>query len=261
MSEDQIHRIIEEIAADHIIPASDKQVVDLLLERFSLTDGNDRDDPFREHIAEYAQILQDPLWRGIDRDVVDEHVFQLRTEPLHPLGQLFDQIAVVVSEQDSYIDQCRFAGDVLVLRCGGQTRAQSVLNGLKAWALPDNAWVFVHDAARPCVEKDSVERLIAALQAPTIDGAILALPVTDTLKWVNSEGIVERTIDRSHCCRAQTPQVFYTDLIKKAYQQAKDEGFMATDDSQLFEKYIDEPIKAVTGDYSNIKITTQEDLA
>ena len=61
----------------------------------------------------------------------------------------FDQIAVVVSEQDSYIDQCRFAGDVLVLRCGGQTRAQSVLNGLKAWALPDDAWVFVHDAARP----------------------------------------------------------------------------------------------------------------
>ena len=72
----------------------------MLLERFSLTDGNDRDDPFREHIAEYAQILQDPLWRGIDRDVVDEHVFQLRTEPLHPLGQLFDQIAVIRDRGD-----------------------------------------------------------------------------------------------------------------------------------------------------------------
>ena len=168
----------------------------------------------------------------------------------------FDQIAVVVSEQDSYIDQCRFAGDVLVLRCGGQTRAQSVLNGLKAWALPDNAWVFVHDAARPCVEKDSVERLIAALQAPTIDGAILALPVTDTLKWVNSEGIVERTIDRSHCCRAQTPQVFRRGALIAALESARE---AVTDEASAMEMQ-GARVKIVEGSAANIKVTYVDDI-
>ena len=168
----------------------------------------------------------------------------------------FDEIAVVVSEHDSYIDQCRFAGDVIVLRCGGQTRAQSVLNGLKAWALPDNAWVFVHDAARPCVEKDSVERLIAALQAPTIDGAILALPVTDTLKWVNSEGIVERTIDRSHCCRAQTPQVFRRGALIAALESARE---AVTDEASAMEMQ-GARIKIVEGSAANIKVTYGDDI-
>ena len=60
--------------------------------------------------------------------------------------------------------------------------------------------------------------------------------------------------------QAQTPQVFTSEDIKVAYQKAKDEGYVATDDSQLFERYIDKDIKAVLGDYSNLKITTQEDL-
>ena len=155
----------------------------------------------------------------------------------------FDQIAVVVSEQDSYIDQCRFAGDVLVLRCGGQTRAQSVLNGLKAWALPDNAWVFVHDAARP-------------LQAPTIDGAILALPVTDTVKWVNSEGIIERTIDRSHCYRAQTPQVFRRGALIAALESARE---AVTDEASAMEMQ-GARVKIVEGSAANIKVTYGDDI-
>ena len=168
----------------------------------------------------------------------------------------FDEIAVVVSEHDSYIDQCRFAGDVIVLRCGGQTRAQSVLNGLKAWALPDDAWVFVHDAARPCVEKDSVERLIDALEAPEIDGAILALPVTDTLKWVNSEGIVERTIDRSHCCRAQTPQVFRRGALIAALESARE---AVTDEASAMEMQ-GARVKIVEGSAANIKVTYGDDI-
>ena len=143
-----------------------------------------------------------------------------------------------------------------MLRCGGQTRAQSVLNGLKAWALPDNAWVFVHDAARPCVEKDSVERLIDALEAPEIDGAILALPVTDTLKWVNSEGIVERTIDRSHCCRAQTPQVFRRGALIAALESARE---TVTDEASAME--IDgAQVKIVEGSAANIKVTYGDDI-
>lgn len=187
--------------------------------------------------------------------VLGKTMLEVTVNRLSEMG-FFDQIAVVVSEHDSYIDQCRFAGDVLVLRCGGQTRAQSVLNGLKAWALPDDAWVFVHDAARPCVEKDSVERLIAALQAPTIDGAILALPVTDTLKWVNSEGIVERTIDRSHCYRAQTPQVFRRGALIAALESARE---TVTDEASAME--IDgAQVKIVEGSAANIKVTYGDDI-
>lgn len=187
--------------------------------------------------------------------VLGKTMLEVTVNRLSEMG-FFDQIAVVVSEHDSYIDQCRFAGDVIVLRCGGQTRAQSVLNGLKAWALPDDAWVFVHDAARPCVEKDSVERLIAALQAPTIDGAILALPVTDTLKWVNSEGIVERTIDRSHCYRAQTPQVFRRGALIAALESARE---TVTDEASAME--IDgAQVKIVEGSAANIKVTYGDDI-
>lgn len=187
--------------------------------------------------------------------VLGKTMLEVTVNRLSEMG-FFDQIAVVVSEHDSYIDQCRFAGDVIVLRCGGQTRAQSVLNGLKAWALPDDAWVFVHDAARPCVEKDSVERLIAALQAPTIDGAILALPVTDTLKWVNSEGIVERTIDRSHCYRAQTPQVFRRGALIAALESARE---TVTDEASAME--IDgAQVKIVEGSAANIKVTYADDI-
>lgn len=187
--------------------------------------------------------------------VLGKTMLEVTVNRLSEMG-FFDQIAIVVSEHDSYIDQCRFAGDVVVLRCGGQTRAQSVLNGLKAWALPDDAWVFVHDAARPCVEKDSVERLIAALEAPEIDGAILALPVTDTLKWVNSEGIVERTIDRSHCYRAQTPQVFRRGALIAALESARE---TVTDEASAME--IDgAQVKIVEGSAANIKVTYADDI-
>ena len=69
-----------------------------------------------------------------------------------------------------------------------------------------------------------------------------------------------KTLKRETLMQAQTPQVFKSEDIKIAYQKAKDEGFVATDDSQLFERYIDKEIKVVLGDYGNLKITTQEDL-
>ena len=110
---------------------------------------------------------------------------------------LFDQIAIVVSKNDSYIDQCHFHGDVCIFHCGGETRAESVLNGLVALNPTDDDWVFVHDAARPCLDRESVERLMEAIESEAIDGAILAMPVTDTIKWVGSCGLIEKTIDRS----------------------------------------------------------------
>lgn len=169
---------------------------------------------------------------------------------------IFDRIAVVVSEKDAYIDQCGFDSAVDVYRCGGETRTQSVLNGLKALNAEPDDWVFVHDAARPCVDKDSIARLMDTIENEAVDGAILALPVTDTLKWVNDNALIEKTIDRSRCCRAQTPQVFQAQALLTALENAVEP---VTDEASAMEMQ-GARIKVVAGSAFNIKVTYPEDL-
>ena len=169
---------------------------------------------------------------------------------------IFDRIAVVVSEKDAYIDQYGFDSAVDVYRCGGETRAQSVLNGLKALNAEPDDWVFVHDAARPCVDKDSIARLMDTIENEAVDGAILALPVTDTLKWVNDNALIEKTIDRSRCCRAQTPQVFQAQALLTALENAVEP---VTDEASAMEMQ-GARIKVVAGSAFNIKVTYPEDL-
>ena len=137
---------------------------------------------------------------------------------------------------------------------GGKERQDSVYEGLQK--VKENH-VFIHDGARPYVSKKSINDLVECLK--TYDAGLLMVPCKDTIKEVK-EGIVVKTLKRETLMQAQTPQVFKSEDIKVAYQKAKDEGYVATDDSQLFERYIDKDIKAVLGDYSNLKITTQEDL-
>ena len=138
---------------------------------------------------------------------------------------------------------------------GGRERYHSVYCGLCAIATTDI--VTIHDGARPYVSKQSINDLVECLK--TYDAGLLMVPCKDTIKEVK-EGIVVKTLKRETLMQAQTPQVFKSEDIKVAYQKAKDEGYVATDDSQLFERYLDKDIKAVLGDYSNLKITTQEDL-
>lgn len=138
---------------------------------------------------------------------------------------------------------------------GGKERQDSVYEGLQK--VKENH-VFIHDGARPYVSKQSINDLVECLK--TYDAGLLMVPCKDTIKEVK-EGIVVKTLKRETLMQAQTPQVFKSEDIKVAYQKAKDEGYVATDDSQLFERYIDKDIKAVLGDYSNLKITTQEDLS
>lgn len=137
---------------------------------------------------------------------------------------------------------------------GGKERQDSVYEGLQKVT---EDYVFIHDGARPYVTKQSIDDLVECLK--TYDAGLLMVPCKDTIKEVK-EGIVVKTLKRETLMQAQTPQVFKSEDIKVAYQKAKDEGYVATDDSQLFERYIDKDIKAVLGDYSNLKITTQEDL-
>jgi len=117
--------------------------------------------------------------------------------------------------------------------------------------------VVVHDAARPLVSLELIRRVIET--AIQWGGAIAAIPVHDTLKWVDENETIQRTINRDRLWRAQTPQAFRLGILMAAYRNAREDGFEATDDAGLVE-HLGMPVKCVLGHPDNIKITTQADL-
>jgi len=140
---------------------------------------------------------------------------------------------------------------------GGATRADSVKRGLLAIRSATAEIVAVHDGVRPFVTSDEISRTVAAARS---DGAaILVAPVTDTIKQVSDEQVVQ-TLDRSSLRRALTPQCFRYDLLRDAYQQADVNDPSLTDESALVEQ-LGKPVSIVEGSARNIKITTVEDLA
>ncbi|MGD8577954.1 MAG: 2-C-methyl-D-erythritol 4-phosphate cytidylyltransferase [Lysobacterales bacterium] len=144
---------------------------------------------------------------------------------------------------------------------GGDSRAESVQNGLRhiMGEDPEAEWVLVHDAARPCLPAGLVQRLIdAALASGT--GAILAVPVHDTLKLADEEGRIERTVDRSRYWAAQTPQMFRIRQLAEQLAAALAAGESPTDEAAAMERAGVRPL-LVPGSPHNIKITGAEDLA
>ncbi len=138
---------------------------------------------------------------------------------------------------------------------GGNERYVSVLNGLNAVS-SDAEWVAIHDGVRPFV---SVEKIIQVVEAAKLNGAaILAVKPKDTIK-VNRDGFVKETLDRDSLALVQTPQVFSIELLKRAYDKAIAENSFGTDDAYLVER-IGNKVAVVEGEYSNIKITSPEDL-
>ncbi len=139
---------------------------------------------------------------------------------------------------------------------GGTTRGESVYNGLKELK-NDTELVVIHDGARPFISKNKIKEVIDV--ARTEDGAILAIPIRDTLKE-KRDNFISKTIHRDTLVRAQTPQVFKYTLLKEAYEELGEKiGFSNTDDSYIMEKY-GYRIKIVNGEDKNIKITTPFDL-
>lgn len=136
---------------------------------------------------------------------------------------------------------------------GGAERQDSVRHGLAA--VGGATLVAIHDAARPFVTVAAVEAAIAAAR----DGgaAIVAAPAVDTVKVVDVEGWIESTPPRARTWLAQTPQVFRTELIRAAHQQARGAG-PATDDAALVERF-GHRVRVVAGNADNRKITTPED--
>jgi 2-C-methyl-D-erythritol 4-phosphate cytidylyltransferase len=140
---------------------------------------------------------------------------------------------------------------------GGATRMESVWQGLRAVRAATAEIVAVHDGVRPFVSPEEIDRTVRAASAG--GAAILVAPVTDTIKEV-ADGRITRTPERASLRRALTPQCFRYDLLRRAYEQALNEGIEATDDSALVER-LGVIVIAVEGDPRNIKITRPEDIA
>ena len=154
-----------------------------------------------------------------------------------------------------WIFQCDV--DRLMIAPGGRTRTESVANGLDD--LPDEATVvLIHDAARPLVGDDTIDRVVNAVRLGS--AAIAALPVVDTLKEVDDSGRITRTIERERLWRAQTPQGFPREVIVRAHRDAKAQRLSATDDAALCER-LGIPVMVVPGSERAMKITDETDFA
>ena len=151
--------------------------------------------------------------------------------------------------------------DVTALRCGGGTRAQTVANALTAMAIAcaDDDWILVHDAARPCVPRDALMRLVEHLRDEAV-GGLLAIPVADTLKRSDREADAPRvmgTQPRAHLWLAQTPQMFRFGVLRRAFVSPA--ALTCTDEAQAVEALGDKP-RLILGSPENLKITYPADL-
>ncbi len=164
---------------------------------------------------------------------------------------------VVVSEADGMIDDVVPLGKVSVLRCGGATRMDTVLNALRnlGEVLKDDDWVLVHDAARPGLDAALIEKLITTVGHDPV-GGLLALPVVDTVK--RDGGASVQTVARDGLWLAQTPQMFRYRLLCKALAAATDASAI-TDDASAVEAMGLSP-KLVEGHPKNQKVTLPADI-
>ena len=168
-----------------------------------------------------------------------------------------ESVFVVLSPDDTLFqgyDWSDFGGKLQTLYCGGEMRADTVLNGLIASELEPDDWVLVHDAARPCLTRAHLQKLIDELRDDPV-GGILAVKVADTLKRSDGALRVLRTEERAGLWYAQTPQMFRLELLTLALQQCKS----VTDEASAVEAMGLFP-KLVEGDASNFKVTYPADL-
>lgn len=185
-------------------------------------------------------------------------IYALRT--LSQLPDLTSLVVVVSADQEAraaaIVSQYGPWPVPLKLAHGGAERQDSVASGLDAID-PAAGLVLVHDAARPFVSLRCVQTCIDA--AATSGAAIAAIAAHDTVKVVDTDSVIVETPDRSRIWLAQTPQVFRGALLREAYQHARRDGFVGTDDASLVER-LGHPVRIVAGESTNRKITTPEDV-
>ena len=198
-----------------------------------------------EHPKQYLPLLGQPLIR-------------------HTLAALcsapaIERVYVVLSVGDQEWDKhdwTPFGAKLVPLFCGGASRADSVLNGLRAIAddTAESDWILVHDAARPCLAPWHIETLVRELIHDEV-GGILAVPVADTLKREDSTHRIAGTVPRDGLWQAQTPQMFRYVMLKRALESARH----VTDEASAIEAMGLRP-RLVRGDPTNLKVTCPLDL-
>lgn len=180
--------------------------------------------------------------------------------------QFIDEIILVTGKED--IEYCRkeiaekyHLDKVKKITAGGEQRYHSVYCGLQA--ISDCDHVYIHDGARPFVDEEMLERAEGAVEA--YRACVVGMPVKDTIKISDEKGFAEITPERSRVWQVQTPQVFDFALVKECYDKLMDElnagrEIAVTDDAMVVELESDVKVRLVEGSYTNIKITTPEDL-
>jgi 2-C-methyl-D-erythritol 4-phosphate cytidylyltransferase len=190
-----------------------------------------------------------------DRPILAETI-----ERVHAVGHI-TEIIPILQESDmelcleKIVERYRFH-KIKRIAPGGHERQDSVYNGLK-FVDPRTDLVLIHDGVRPFVTSDLIEEVITS--ALEEDGAVVGVPVKETIKEVGHDGFVKRTPPRNYLWSIQTPQVFHYRIIFEAYETAYRDNFYSTDDASLVER-IGGNVKVIMGSHDNIKITTPEDL-
>ena len=166
-----------------------------------------------------------------------------------------DEVIVVAREKDIPAFSDILTDERVSFVVGGDTRQQSVMNAVDV--IDDCELIIIHDGARPLIKNEDIENTIRA--AKENKAAAVGVFVKDTVKVVDKNGFVVSTPDRSTLFAVQTPQIFDFELYRNAAQNAREKGFDFTDDCQLVESF-NQKVKTVVGSYSNIKITTPDDI-
>jgi len=209
--------------------------------------------------------IESRLWR--DEGKLPKQFLTLKDRPIlaHTVEkfercELIDEIILVVPEDyleycsQKVVDKYGFK-KVRKVISGGKERQDSVYSGLKA--CPNNtSIVVIHDGVRPLISHDKICQSIKMCQEKK--AVVLAVPVKETVKRVEYGKIVT-TLDRTKLWLTQTPQTFEYKLILDAYEKARKDNFIGTDDSALVER-LGREVAILEGDYKNIKITTIDDL-
>lgn len=191
---------------------------------------------------------------GIDKNKIflsidDKPIFQYSLDLFKTDSDC--QKIILVGKMEEQAMFSSYLAENIVFAVGGQERQDSVRNALN---LVESDYVMIHDGARPFINQRELDCL------KKNPNSILAVPVKDTIKQVNSDGKIKQTIPRETLFSAQTPQYFQSSLIINAHRQAFENNFLGTDDASLIEEFGEVPVFIVEGSYNNIKVTTPEDI-
>lgn len=196
---------------------------------------------------------------SIPKQYVDLLGVPILTHTLRAFTELPNCLRVVVAvapEWMSTAQRCAEGMGNVEFVEGGAERQESIARAIDR-ADPDSDLLLVHDAARPCLSRELIERVV---QMAELFGAVVpALPIAETVKRVDEEGVIVETISRDRLRTAQTPQGFRADLLRAAYSHAAHNGVVGTDDASLVEAY-GAPVRIVEGEAENIKITYPSDF-